>query len=231
MHRHLQGLGLLVTNDAQGAVMFYYLMLLPGVLLREISQWAIAHALRVRIKKFQLWPEKQKSGTIRLGLVDIADETDIIRATFVSLIPTLLGILIIGWVGGSHFNVDALIAALSTGDLPVMADGIGAFMSSGDFFVWVYIVFAIANAMLPEEHDRINWWLIGGVFAALAIFLLVLDLGILLQAGLDGPLATFARLASTALVMSLVIDWIVMGLISLTEIAFARFLNREIEYH
>jgi hypothetical protein len=231
IHRHLQGMGLLLTNDSQGAVMFYYLMMLPGVFLREGTQWLVAQALRVRIKKFQMWPEKQKGGSIRLGLVDIAEDTDIIRATFVSLVPTLLGIVIIAWVGGSHFKVDDLLQALSSGDIPTMTKGFGAFMSAGDFFVWLYVVFAIANAMLPEEHDRINWWLIGGVFAVVAAFLWVLDLGILLQAGLDGPLAAFARMASAALVMSLVLDWIVMGIISLTELVFARFFNREIQYH
>jgi hypothetical protein len=37
IHKHLQGLGLLVTNDPKGAVLLYYVSLLPGVFLHELT--------------------------------------------------------------------------------------------------------------------------------------------------------------------------------------------------
>jgi hypothetical protein len=231
IHKHLQGLGLLLTNDPKGAVLLYYVALLPGVFLHELTQWALAFILRVKVKRFQLWPDKQKGGLIRLGLVDIDDNTDMVRATMIGVVPVLVGILVISLIGGAFFNISALGSSFSSGDVAAIGSGLSKFMSTPDFWLWVYLIFAIANAMLPEEQDRINWWLLAGVLVGIAAFLWVLDLGILIQAGLDGPLADLAGMMSLALTLSLAIDLGVMGLISLTEWIFGRFFNREVDYH
>jgi hypothetical protein len=229
IHKHLQGLGLLTTNNPQGAVMVYYVALLPGVILREGCQWLVAKALRVKVKKFRLWPEKQKRGEIRLGLVEIDDMTDTVRATAVGIIPTLLGLMVIAAISGI-FKTEALAAAVTTGDTPTILSGVGVFLSTTDFWLWVYLIFAIANAMLPEEHDRINWWILLGAMAAIVVALLVLDLGILLQAGLNGPLAQLANTMSLVLSLSLLIDLFFIVLISVAEWILSRALNREVEY-
>jgi len=230
IHKHLQGLGLLMTNDAQGAVLVYYVALFPGVVLREISQWIVARSLLVKVKKFRMWPEKQRRGAIRLGLVEIDDMTDTVRATLVGIVPVAIGIVAISIIGVFLFNAEALLQSLATGDMPQIMAGLDAFMSSPDFWLWIYVIFAIANAMLPEEHDHVNWWLLAGSLAAITIFLLFLDLGVLVQAGLEGPFTQLARMTSLALILALLIDWLVIGLIRLMEWGFGRFLNREVEY-
>jgi hypothetical protein len=230
MHKHIQGLGLLITNNPQAAVLVYYLLLLPGVVLHEGSQWVLAKLLRVKVKKFRLWPEKQRGGVIRLGLVEIDSNIDTFRETLVGIVPLVTGVAVIALIGSLRFDTSVLMAAVATGDLPTIFAGISAFVSTPDFWLWVYLVFSIANAMMPEEHDEINWWMIAGALAAVTVFLLVLDLGILLQAGLEGPFAQIARWLSLAFVISLVIDLLVMGIISLMEVIFSRVLGRELEY-
>jgi hypothetical protein len=230
IHKHVQGLGLLITNDPQGAVLIYYLALVPGVALHEGSQWFLAKMLRVKIKKFRLWPEKQRGGTIRLGLVEIDEETDNVRATLVGVIPLVVGIGVIALLGGWRFDPTNLLAAMATGDLPTIGAAFGDFLNAPDFWLWAYVVFAIANTMLPEEHDRIFWIPIVGVLIGLVVLLLVLDLGILVWAGLDGPLAQLAASMSLALILSLCIDWLVMGLIWVLERVLGHVLNREVEY-
>lgn len=230
MHRHIQGLGLLLTNDAQAAVLVYYLLLLPGVALHEISQWLLAKALRVKVKRFSLWPEKQRGGVIRLGLVEIEKDIDPVRATLVGMIPVVAGVAVIALIGTTHFRTDLLLDSLSSGDLPTILQGIGAFTSTTDFWLWVYLVFAIANAMLPEEHDRINWWMLGGAAAGVLAFLWILDLSILIQAGLEGPLAQMARWMSLALVIAIGVDLLVMALVATLELIFSRVLGRDLEY-
>jgi hypothetical protein len=230
MHKHVQGLGLLITNNPQGAMLIYYLSLVPGVVLHEGSQWVVAKILQVKIKKFRLWPEKQRKGVVRLGLVEIHGKTDVVRATLVGIVPLIAGIGTIALIGGARFNSDALLAALATGDLPTIAAGIGAFIGAPDFWLWIYLIFAIANTMLPEEHDEINWWLIIGFFVGVAVVLWFLDLSILIKAGLDGPLGQLAASMSLALILSLCIDLLVMGLIWTMEQLFTRLLNREVEY-
>lgn len=230
IHKHVQGLGLLLTNNPQGAVLVYYLTLVPGVALHEGSQWLLAKLLRVKVKKFRLWPEKQRGGTVRLGLVEIDDRTDQFRATLVGVIPVVMGILVIGLIGALRFDVESLLTALATGDVQMISAGLNAFLSTPDFFLWFYLIFAIANTMLPEPHDRINWWFLAGICAAFAVFLLVLDLSILLQAMLTGPFADAARLTSLALILSLAIDLFMIAIIWLAERIFSRVLNREVEY-
>ncbi len=230
IHRHVQGLGLLLTNNPQAAVLIYYMALLPGVVLHEVSQWVLARLLRVRVKQFRLWPQEQRGGVIRLGLVEIEKGTDDLRATLIGMVPLVSGVGAIVLIG-SHFNLQALLDALPTGDLPTIGAALDAFFSTPDFWLWVYLVFAIANAMLPEEHDRINWWLFVGAAGAITAVLLVLDLSILLQAWLEGPLAQVARWLSLALVAALAIDLFMMALIALAEAIFSRLLGRELEYH
>ncbi len=230
IHRHVQGLGLLLTNDPQAAVLIYYLALLPGVVLHELSQWLLAQALRVKIKKFRIWPEKQRGGVIRLGLVEIDKNTDVVRASLVGMIPLVTGILVISLIGGSRFDTEALISSLATGDLPTILAGFNTFMSAPDFWLWFYLIFAIANAMLPEEHDRINWWLLAGAVAVITIFLLILDLRVVLNYLLEEPFARLAKWLSFAFISALLVDLFMMGLISLSEVIFSRVLNRELEY-
>ncbi len=231
IHRHIQGLGLLITNDPQAAVLIYYIALFPGVFLHEASQWVLAKLLRVQVKKFQLWPEKQKGGVIRLGLVEIdSKNTDTVRATLVGMVPMITGIAAIALIGSTRFDIRILADAFSSGDLPTMMQGIGQFFSAPDFWLWAYLVFSIANAMLPEEHDEINWWLLGGVFAGMLAFLLILDLGILVEAFLEGPFTWLGEFLSLALGIAMFIDLSVIALLALTEWIFKEFFDREVEY-
>ncbi|GAB4473726.1 MAG: hypothetical protein Kow00124_12950 [Anaerolineae bacterium] len=230
IHKHIQGLGLLLTNNPKAAVLIYYLVLFPGVALHEASQWVLAQLLRVKVKKFRVWPEQQRGGVIQLGLVEIQSGTDAIRATLIGMIPLITGVAAIAWIASAYFDTGVLLTSLATGDLPEIFRGFGVFMSAPDFWLWMYLVFTIANAMLPEAHDRINWWLLVGVFAGLLIFLWVLDLNVLIRALLEGPLARIGGWLSLALSLALGIDLLMMALIAFSEWLFSRLLDREIEY-
>ena len=162
--------------------------------------------------------------------MEIDGKTDTVRATLVGIIPLVAGVAVIAMIGSVRFDTSVLVTAFASGDLPTIFAGINTFVSTPDFWLWVYLVFSIANAMMPEEHDEINWWMIAGALAAVTVFLLVLDLGILLQAGLEGPFAQIARWLSLAFVISLAIDLLVMGLVTLMEVIFSRVLGRELEY-
>ena len=230
IHRHMQGVGLLVTNNEQAAMLIYYLIMLPGVALHEFSQFILAKLLRVKVKKFRLWPEEHKRGQIRLGLVEIDKKTDTVRATMVGMIPIVMGTLVIALIGTLLFDFEVLNAALASGDLPSISAGLREFMSVPDFWLWIYLIFSIANAMLPEDHDEINWWMLGGVVVAIFAFLWILDLSILIQAGLEGPVARLGQWLSLALVFSLVLDLLVMLVLSILEPILTRLLERELEY-
>lgn len=229
IHWHIQGLGLLITDNRQAATLIYYLVLLPGVVLHEVSQWVLAQVLRVKVKKFQLWPDTQGK-RIRLGLVEIDKKTDDYRATAVGMVPLVSGVTALVLIGQARFDVHTLFAGLGTGDLPTAMAAIRTFTSAPDFWIWVYLAFAIANAMLPEEHDRVNWWLFIVPMAGISAVLLLLDLGILLEAWLDGPLTAIGEWLSFGLALALGFDLFMMALIAIAEEVIGRFKENAVEY-
>lgn len=239
MHKHLQGVGLLLTNNDQAAVLIYYLLLLPGVGLHELTQWLLAHGLRVPIKKFQLWPEKIK-GKINLGLVEIED-TSLWKATLIGMLPVIVGVAVIALIA-SRFDIAALGTALASGDVATMTAGIGTFISTPDFWLWVYLIFAVANAMLPEDHDVINWWYLIVPVSVVMSCMLLIDLGILgrsgiifdfayiIKAALEQPITLAGRFFAVAMGISVAVDLLVMGIVTAIEMIFSRVLDRELEY-
>ncbi|MCC6905954.1 MAG: hypothetical protein IT326_08940 [Anaerolineae bacterium] len=232
LHRRIQGVALLVTNNPQAAVLVYYICLLPGVMVHEVSQWLLARLLRVKVLKFSLWPEQQKKKgkPILLGLVNIDPATDDLRESLIGIIPLVSGLALLALIGNTRFNLDLLESMLLSGDLPLMARGIGQFLATPGILLWLYLMFAIANAMLPEHDDTINWWYLIGIAAGLVAILLVLDLGILLNAWLDGPFTLMLDWISAALVMVYLTNLLATGLLQLLETIMSRIFNRELEY-
>ena len=69
IHSHLYGVGWLLTDDHKSATALYYVLLFPGVFVHEFTQYLVAGALNVKIKKVIAWPEAQDDGTLRLDFV------------------------------------------------------------------------------------------------------------------------------------------------------------------
>jgi hypothetical protein len=228
IHKHLQGVGLLLTNDPEVAVLFYYVLLLPGVLLHEGSHWLAAKLLRVRIRRVSLWPERGRGGMIRLGLVETA-QADPLRATLIGLAPLAAGVAAITLIG-TLLDTSAVAAALTTGDLPTIWAALRNLSATPDFWLWLYLLFAVSNAMLPSASDRRNWLIVGGAIVAIALVMFLLDLGSLVQAGIEGPLAQIARWLSLAFISAALIDVFFAALIALLEAILGRVVGREIEY-
>ena len=71
IHRHLHGIALLLTGQADMALVLYALPLLPGVALHEISHTLMAVLLRVRSANLSIIPSRQADGRVRLGSVQV----------------------------------------------------------------------------------------------------------------------------------------------------------------
>ncbi|MEP7358411.1 MAG: hypothetical protein ABI847_14285, partial [Anaerolineales bacterium] len=64
VHRHLQGIWLLLFRDPDLALIMYSLLMLPGVILHEGSHWLAATMLGVRAGRFSVVPERLPDGTL-----------------------------------------------------------------------------------------------------------------------------------------------------------------------
>ena len=81
INRHVQGLGLLLTGDSQAAAVLYFVLLLPGILVHELSHWLAATLLGVRTGGISIWPSR-RGGRVRMGSVKVG-RADPLRASLV----------------------------------------------------------------------------------------------------------------------------------------------------
>lgn len=195
LHRHLQGVMLLLTNDQEIALWLYAIALLPGVALHELSHALVAAILGVQIGRINILPRKVGK-RIQLGFVPV-EETDFIRASLIGAAPLIFGGLAVVLLGSLVFGTPAVVAALSAGDWLVALEGLGDAFHAPDAWLWAYIVFAVSNTMLPSRSDVHAWPVLAGV-------LILLTGGVLLVGGGAVLLNGFGHLLTMA------VRWIVL---------------------
>lgn len=158
MGRVLYGVAYRLTHSYSFAVYFHALLTWPGTVVHEFSHWIMAQLLRVPVTLPHLLPGKiERDGSIKLGYVRGA-ETDLIRASLIGVAPFLFGSGLIIVFGIYLFNLSppdlehsgfgALGPLLS--DLPSILDISYAGLK-------LYLLFAIANGMMPSPSDRRSW--------------------------------------------------------------------------
>lgn len=185
--RELGKLGFLLSGDGYATALLTFAVLLPGIVLHEVSHWLMAKVLGLRTGKFRLWPEQRKR-SLRLGYVEV-EAGGVVRDSLVGLAPLLMGSGLLLYVGYRVFDLGGAGAAWQAGEtmrgLARFLSGLGA----PDAWLWLYVAFAVSNAMLPSESDRQPW-------APLLLFIGILTGAVLLLGGLPTlPPEATARLA------------------------------------
>ncbi len=157
IHQHLHGVALLVSRQAQAALYLYALLLFPGVALHELSHWLMAILLGVRTGRVNLLPEHSPDGFVRLGSVELRQRVDVVRASLIGVAPLLGGSLVVSAIGYLAFNIGQAGQSLLSGDPTAMSNALWYALHTPDMWLWLYLVFAVANAMLPSSTDRQSW--------------------------------------------------------------------------
>ncbi len=165
LHRHLQGLMLLLANDEEIALWLYALVLLPGVALHELSHALVATLVGVKIGRIGIFPRKMGK-RIQLGFVPVA-QTDFLRASLIGAAPFFIGGLTVILLGAWIFQTPQIVAALGANDWLGALQGLKEALGARDAFLWAYILFAISNTLMPSRADAHAWPLLGVVLAAL----------------------------------------------------------------
>jgi hypothetical protein len=220
VHEGLQGLFFLLTGHVTAAVLLFQILLLPGVALHELSHYLAALLLGVRVRQVSLRPQVQGQ-KIRMGAV-VMDKPDPLRGLLIGLAPFLLGSTAIILIGHRIFEVGAVIQAAGHSDAQAMIDAIRAALRVNDAGIWVYLLLAISNAMLPSASDRDALWpmlAFGGLIAGAVV---LAGRGPDLLAALAEPLETGLSLLVVAFGITLFVDvlfvlvlWLLKGLVSL----------------
>ena len=107
--KHIQGIGLLLTQDGQIALLIYFSLILPGVVLHELSHALTAWVLGVKVGKLSIGIKtgrtgKRKRGPVALGSVEIA-RTDPFRSSLIGLAPLVAGSIVVLLIGSQVFGL------------------------------------------------------------------------------------------------------------------------------
>ncbi|MGD2164424.1 MAG: hypothetical protein PVH50_02725 [Anaerolineae bacterium] len=228
IHRHLQGAMLLLTGDREMAVVLYALPLMPGVLLHEISHALVAKLLGVGVGRVSVRP-RLANERIQLGFVPI-EETDPVRASLIGLAPLLTGSAVILLIGYLFFGIGGLQRAIVDEAWPSLITHFVEMVKVPDVWLWVYLIFAISNTMLPSESDREPWAPIV-LFLALAVALAwFAGLGPTIIERLDHPIQLATRWLTTTFGFTLMADLPFMVLIALVERGLGRVRGLHVDY-
>lgn len=149
---HIQYLLHFITRNGDLTVILLFLLLLPGVVTHEAAHWIVAYALGLKPSKFRVWPQKQRQH-IGLGSVSVKSGS-LWQESIVGMAPLIAGSILIALIAEHIF--DAQQFSLALGEQRWL-ESITVFQQSllaPDGILWAYLLFAIANAMMPSASDR-----------------------------------------------------------------------------
>lgn len=178
--QHIQGLVLLLGGSMRVAVAIYDMLVLPGVVLHELSHLLMAWVLGVRVLRVRLFQFRRLDDP-RQGEVVVA-HTDPLRMSIVGAAPLLGGMVTL-----------ALLQPLL---LAIIDDSYSSFgllsetLGSPQALLLLYLIVAVVNTMFPSAADRQAW-------QTVLICLLLLGLG-LVGLRLTIPETWITTLVSTA---------------------------------
>lgn len=229
IHRHLQGVWLLLFRDPDMAMILYSIIMLPGVALHEFSHWAMATILMTRTGRFSIFPQRLPDGTLRLGFVE-TQKTDMFREALIGAAPLIAGTLVIWAISFGPLNVTPMSEALAVGDLGGVLEGLLAVTRVPDAWLWLYLLFAVSNSMLPSASDRRAW------LPVLAVVAIVV--GVLVYAGFSnvllnvatGPLDTAIRALASAFTITVILDVFCLPPLLILERGLSRLTGLKVEY-
>jgi hypothetical protein len=232
IHTHLHGVSLLLTGRPEWAVIVYAVVLFPGVVLHEASHWLAATLTGVRTGGVSLLPRRQPDGTLQLGYVEYYKGRTLgpFRESFIGAAPLIAGTAVILLIGYRVLSVTQLAGAVQTGDISTLADALAAFIATPNFLVWLYLLFAIGNAMLPSRSDRHAWPAFLLWMGALTIAVAFLTRGTDVLDNLARPVATLFGYLAIALSIAIAVDLLFMALIALLEWLLGRARGMSVVY-
>lgn len=225
------GIGYLLTGEKGSATGFYYLIFFPAVALHEIVQYFVCGILNVPIKKLEVRVQAQENGTVRYDFVTIdKKKTDRVRISIVGGAPFFLAALIFYLISTQILDLYSLVDAFESGQLQNIGAAIQDQFNTPDFWLWLYVLFAIANGMVPTREDREGWEFVLVAVGAISALFLVLGLDEVLLETYTGPVKEALELVTASLLIILGIDIVVILLLGITEDTLERLRGFKMDY-
>ena len=232
IQRHLQGTAFLLTKKQNASLAIYAIIMFPGVLLHELSHWVMAKLLGVQTGKFSLWPKVMKDGRLRLGYVEYYKTKGVgpMRESLIGVAPLVFGIAAVVLIGIYIFGGSDLVLIMNADEPDRISAVLNYIFAVPDVWLWLYLLFAISNAMMPSPSDREAWPLFITIMLVIVVLLYFLGFQELLWLGLVGPIATVFSYITVAFGITITVDLIFMILIGGIEWLIGRVRGVYIDY-
>jgi hypothetical protein len=142
-----------ITRSPDLAMVILFIVYLPGILVHESAHWLMAKVLGLKTGKFRVWPRKQ-GRQIGMGSVSVA-RGGTIADSAVGLAPLIIGSILVALIGTQIFQTEQISSIWQTRNWnAILGQWQTALTSNPDGLLWSYLLFAVANAMLPSSSDR-----------------------------------------------------------------------------
>ena len=140
------------TRSKDAPTLALFLIFLPGVFIHESAHWAMARLCGLKTGKFRVWPKRQGKH-IGLGSVSVQSGGTFVDS-LVGMAPLIVGTILIGSISHFVFETNRLTDAAAAGDWVGGVQAFRAAIGVPDGLLWAYLLFSIANSMMPSASDR-----------------------------------------------------------------------------
>lgn len=214
MHQHVFKVGWLVTHKYETTTILYYTFFLPGVILHEVIIWLVAGVLNVRAEQSLKWPEKQEIGELRLNFVQLERRISAFKRSIIAISPLIAGTILIWLIANNVLNLDEAFVIMASGTIEDVGLGIQTLLSVPDFWLWIYLIFAISNTMFPTIPKSLQGWRTALLaFTAILLMLFIVGVGDQLINAVSPTLNTFLSTLQATLMLMIIVNLImVLGL-------------------
>ena len=155
---------------------------------------------------------------------------DPFRHSLIGLAPLVFGSIAVLLIGEGWLDLSQIGLAVATGDLELIIEAFGNVINVPDVWLWLYLIFAISNTMLPSASDRLAW---RAVFIYLTLALLVgvgLGLNPILSSQIQEIGITICTYLLSAFAITIAVDFFFIIIIFLTEMLVSRMVGQQIQY-
>lgn len=157
LHQHIFKVGWLLTKNLHTTTILYYTFFLPGVFFHEFVLWLVAGILNVRAERALAWPEAQAIAELRLNFIRLARNTSPFKVAVINLAPLVAGMALIAFVLTNVFDISGIQQLIASGSLDDVGVAFGRLTATPDFYLWFYLIFTVANTMMPD-WDKLKGW-------------------------------------------------------------------------
>ncbi|MCY4539482.1 MAG: hypothetical protein OXE52_14785 [Chloroflexi bacterium] len=156
MHQHIFKVGWLLTHNRKTTVIFYYTAFLPGIVLHELCRWLAAGILNVRATRSAQLPEHDEIGELQLSLIQVSPHANALKRLIIEVAPLFVALTALWLIATDILDLESSLRLATGGGVADVGRTFDSLVRQTDFWLWFYLIFAIANTMLPPISREVR---------------------------------------------------------------------------